>query len=391
MFNDFIHRELMGTILESSQKYHIITILGPRQSGKTTLSRKLFDKLPYINLERPSTFEFVSSDPLGFIKSNPEGAVIDEVQNMPSILSYLQAEVDEDVFAGKHNRLFVLTGSSNLSLMEKITQTLAGRTAIFTLLPLSLHELGSDRKNLNTDTLILNGGYPAVWLDPSVRTSLIENYYHTYIERDVRQIVNIKDLRQFQIFMGLCAGRIGSEFNPSTMSTEIGVSVSTINTWLNVLSASYILYLLPPFYENIGKRLVKKSKIYFYDTAVASHVLNIRDENQLKFHPLRGRLFENMVMNEFVKADYNRGRTPVMFFYRDQHQHEVDLLRTKGDKIDAYEIKSAMTYNSSFSKQLEYLQKLLQKKINTRTVIYDGNEHSNSVTTGLINFRDIDI
>ncbi|MEG2066478.1 MAG: AAA family ATPase, partial [Tannerellaceae bacterium] len=270
MSKGFIVRKLGAEILDSAQYYHVITITGPRQSGKTTLCKELFPNLPYVNLENIESLLMVEQDPVKFIASHPNGVIIDEAHHFPTIFSYIQVAVDDDIYKGKKDRKFIVTGSSNFTLLENITQSLAGRTAVLNLLPLSLQELSEEERNQSADTLILNGGYPSFWSNKLPREKLFRDYYTTYIERDVRKIVNVKDLRQFQTFLGLCAGRIGTEFNASALSNEVGVTKITINNWLNILAASYILYLLPPYFENIGKRLVKTPKIYFYDTGLAT-------------------------------------------------------------------------------------------------------------------------
>lgn len=387
--NHLINRAIEPYILKSLDYFPVITVTGPRQSGKTTLCRKLFGHLPYVNLEDMSTMQRAKEDMKAFIKGFPLGAVIDEAQNLPEIFSALQVEVDEDRHKGDTTRKFIITGSSNFSLLASITQSMAGRTAIFRLLPFSLHEIGETGKVMPTDTLILRGGYPAIWMQPDLRQTILSSYYSTYVERDARQVMNIKDVLPFFRFIRLCASRIGTEFKAAALSNEVGVSLPTINSWLSVLAASYIVYLLPPYSANIKKRLVKTPKIYFYDTGLAAYLLGIETEQVLSVHPMRGALFENMIVNEIMKQELNKGKEPRLYFYRDQSQHEVDLLRINALSVELYEIKSGMSYNPDFFKNMRYVRGLLQDSVSTSRVIYDGTEKSDSQFDGICNFRDI--
>ena len=383
MSNAFIHRNLDAEIKRLSDYYAVIVITGPRQSGKTTLCKNLFPDYFYVNLEDITVRELISSAPKAFLKQHIGGLIIDEVQQYPDLFSYIQVIVDENP-----NCHFILTGSSNFSLMQSVTQSLAGRAATLTLLPLSLSELG-DQANSTTDTLMINGGYPAVWSKLIPVQDVSRNYYNTYIERDVRQLLNIKDIIKFQIFLRLCAGRIGNEFNASALSNETGVSVPTINEWLSTLEASYILFRLPPFYRNIGKRLTKAPKIYFYDTGLVCFLLGIETEQQLSNHPLRGAIFENLVVLEFIKSRYNSGKNINLYYYRDQSQREVDLIQEFGNTYAAYEIKSATSFNKDFFSNLQYLKKILGETLNCTQVIYDGEIDTEVAENGIVNFRRI--
>lgn len=382
MNRELINRKLKDSICEAWQYFPVVTITGPRQSGKTTLCRKLFPDLHYINLEDADIREQMIKDTRHYLNRYKEGLIIDEAHNYPELFSYIQTQVDED-----RNKKYVLTGSSNFSLLEKITQSLAGRTVVFTLLPLSLNELGNRINNFSTDTLILRGGYPAVWAYNTPLNMLFRNYYTTYIERDVRQIINIKNMIDFQTFIRLCAGRVGTECNASALGNEVGVSVHTVNSWFSTLAASYIAYLLPPYFENIGKRAVKTPKLYFYDTGLACYLLGIENELQLSTHPLRGALFENLVVNEAMKNRLNRGEDPNLYFYKDRSQKEVDLLFTHSNLIDAYEIKSSQTYHGEFYKGLNYLKSLFKDRIKKTALIYDGTLESDAEDNGACNFR----
>ncbi|HSN09646.1 MAG TPA: ATP-binding protein, partial [Hanamia sp.] len=291
----FINRVLHQELERLSALYPVVVVTGPRQSGKTTLCKKQFPGYHYVNLEDISIREQIALAPKAFLQQYARGLIIDEAQQYPELFSYIQVVSDASDTAK-----FILTGSSNFSLMEKITQSLAGRAALLTLLPLSLAELGN-RIKVDTDIILLNGGYPAVWAKKIPVQDVSRNYYNTYIERDVRQLLNVKDMTRFQTFIRLCAGRTGTELNASALSNEVGVSVPTVKEWLSTLEASYILFRLPPFYRNIGKRLVKAPKLYFYDTGLVCFLLGIENEKQLAAHPLRGSIFENLVVLEFIK------------------------------------------------------------------------------------------
>ncbi len=273
--------------------------------------------------------------------------------------------------------------------MGSVTQSLAGRSAVFSLLPLSHQELGKQIQKINTDTLILKGGYPAVWGKGIPVQDVSRNYYNTYVERDVRQLLKVKNLTQFQSFIKLCAGRIGTELNASNLSNEVGVSVPTIKEWISVLEASYILFRLPPFFRNIGKRLVKSPKIYFCDTGLACFLLGIENETQLETHPLRGNLFENMVVLEFLKNKFNQGKNLNLYFYKDKSQNEVDLIEENGMQLKAYEIKSAKAFTKFFTKGLDYLRKVIGEDVVSTQVIYDGEHDIFSNENGMVNFRNI--
>lgn len=378
-------RQLQSELKRLAGLFSVIVITGPRQSGKTTLCKMQFPKYDYINLENISTREQIMTAPKAFLEQHSKGLIIDEVQYLPELFSYIQVIVDEDDKAK-----FILTGSSNFALMQGITQSLAGRSAILTLLPLSLKELGSKVK-LNTATLILNGGYPAVWGKHIPVQDVSRNYYSTYIERDVRQLLNIKNINRFQAFIKICAGRVGTEFNASAVSNEIGVSVPTIQEWLSTLEASYILFRLPPFFRNIGKRLVKSPKIYFCDTGLVCFLLGIENEQQLETHPLRGVIFENMVVLEFFKNKYNQGKLPNLYFYRDKSQREVDLIDEKGISLYAYEIKSAKSFTKDFLTNLDYFRQTAGANVLSTQVIYDGENDIPDPNNGMLNFRNMSL
>ena len=391
MDNTFITRELCANIKRAFDYFSVVTIIGPRQSGKTTMCRNLFPALPYVNLEDAATLSEMQQDPKAFITKWPEGMIIDEAQRYPEIFSYLQILVDEDRLHGMRNRRFLVTGSANFSLMQRVTQSMAGRTAVITLLPLSTKEILPYYSTFSTDERILRGGYPALWInDLAGKDLILSNYYTTYVERDLRQLIQIKDLLQFNTFMRLCAGRIGTECNASALSVAVGVSVPTIQSWLSILEASYIIYPLRPYYANIKKRLVKTPKLYFYDTGLASWLLGIHTIEQMATHPLRGNLFENMVINDFIKSQYNHLQIPNVYYYRDSQQHEVDLLSiAENGSFVAYEIKAGQTYRPEYFDGLHYLLNLFPNTLTSTQVIYDGEQANPSQKDGLLNYRQL--
>jgi predicted AAA+ superfamily ATPase len=379
-----INRALSGEIKRLAELYKVIAVVGPRQSGKTTLCKNLFPGYSYYNLDLTSTVEEIANSPEIFLeKFAKKGIIIDEVQKYPELFSHIKVIADEHP---EHR--FVITGSSNFLLLSKITESLAGRVAINTLLPLSLAEL---KKNASSDTnmILFNGGYPDVWANSLPSQDFAKNYYNTYIERDLRQIVNIRNLSNFQKFIRLCAGRVGTEFNASSLSGEVGVSVLTIQEWLSILEASFVVFRLPPFFRNIGKRLVKSPKIYFCDTAILCFLLGIEKAEQLSTHPLRGEIFENFVILEFLKKRYNEGKPSNLFFYRDKSQREIDIVQEFAHQCKAYEIKSAQTFNRDFFNNLHYLKQLLGDSLISTQVIYDGKSELKVEENGLLNFRNL--
>lgn len=363
-----IHREITNEAKSALKQYPILTITGPRQSGKTTLAKQLFSSKPYFSLEDPDIRLLAENDPRGFLVNFPNGGIIDEIQRVPSLINYLQTYTDEKSKPGQ----FILTGSKQFKLIENITQSLAGRTNILKLLPFSLSELKQYKEKLSVDALLSGGCFPRVWemgMDPY---KAYRNYIETYVEKDLKQLIQIKELSLFQKFLSLIAGRIASLCNFTQLSNEVGVSVPTIEKWLSVLEASYILFRLPPWFDNISKRLVKTPKIYFYDTGLATYLLNIENSDQLKRDPLRGALFENFVIVEKYKKRFNKGLDTNYYFFRDKTGNEVDILQKNGHLLKATEIKSAATFNSDFLKGVKYLQKLYPDRISESEVVYGG-------------------
>lgn len=376
-------RQLSSEILRLNKTFSVLSLTGPRQSGKTTLCKSLFPDYEYVNLENVVTRNTVAADIEAFLRSRKNGLIIDEAQYLPDVFSYVQVLVDED----KSYR-FILTGSSNFLMLQNITQSLAGRVAILKLLPLSIGELG-DISKISTDELMFNGFYPGVWGDGNTPADVYGNYYDSYIERDVRQIVNVANMDLFQRFITVCAARVGNEFNAAAISGEVGVDLKTVQHWTSVLKASYTAFTLPPFFRNIGKRLNKTPKIYFYDVGLVCFLLGIETPQQLNTHPLRGAIFENMVVCDMLKNRYNAGKRSNLYFYRDKSQREVDLVQEFGMQLKAYEIKSAQNYATDFVKNLNYFRKLYGDDVISTQVIYDGKMEFEKDNNGLLNFRHV--
>lgn len=368
---NFVNRTVEPLLRRYAEQYPVITVTGPRQSGKTTLCRKVFDDKPYANLEAPDIRQFAHDDPRGFLAQYPDGAVLDEIQRTPDLVSYLQVIVDEDGRDG----LFVLTGSQQFELTDSINQSLAGRTAMVRLLPFSLEEIVSSYPLPESNRLIYSGFYPRIWdkgLDP---TQALGSYFETYIERDLRQLIAVKDLSLFQRFMGLCAGRVGQLLNLSSLANDSGISHTTARNWLSLLEASYIVLLLPPYHRNISKRLVKSPKLYFYDVGLATYLLGIEKAEQVARDPLRGSLFENLVIAEALKFRYHRGRRGNLYFYRESTGNEVDLLMVSGADFLPIEIKAGATVTRDYFKGLNHIARVFPENIpKGGAIVYGGRE-----------------
>lgn len=379
-----IKRDLSYKIKQLSEKFPIITVTGPRQSGKSTLLKNLFPDYRYVSLENPDMRSFATEDPNGFIKTFDNHVIIDEAERVPSLFSYIQTHIDDVNETG----MYMLAGSRNFHLMAAIDQSLAGRTAIMKLLPFSRHELNDAGKlppNINEQ--IFKGFYPRIYDKDIAPTDYYPSYIATYVERDVRAMLNIGDLSRFTRFIRLCAGRIGQLLNKSNLATEAGVSIPTIESWLSVLEASYILYRLEPNFNNYNKRIVKTPKLYFYDTGLACSLLGITSAEQLDIHFLRGALFENMVINQFMKDGLNNGLTPDLTFWRDSTGVEVDLVVTEGLEQHGYEIKSGSTYSPSFFDGLKKWGELSQTRESGRTVVYLGDKDLQTSNGNVISFH----
>ena len=382
MEQTYIKREIESSILEATQYFPVITVTGPRQSGKTTMLKQIFPHLHYYSLEDLDTRSFAMEDPVRFLHLHEEGMILDEVHNYPELLSYIQGIVDENP-----KKRFVLSGSSNFALLKKVSQSLAGRSGVFELLPLSLREVKEQVEYVSdADQLLYRGLYPAVCSGKNIPKFLYPSYVKTYLERDVRDLLNVKDMRQFNMFLRLCAGRIGSVYNASEIAGEVGVSSKTIQSWTSILQASYVIYLLPPYFENSRKRLTKSPKIYFCDTGLACSLLGIEGAEQLAFDKMRGHLFENLIVIEMLKRRLNQGKEDNLYFYRDSNQNEVDILVDHGTSLDAIEVKSAMTFSPSFEKTLKKVDTWLNTPIDHRTVVYAGTLEDEKSDIHLLNY-----
>jgi predicted AAA+ superfamily ATPase len=369
MLHIMIARTLTSTLKTLAGQYPVVTITGPRQSGKTTLCRNAFPDKPYINLESPDLRQFAVSDPRGFLAAHPEGAILDEIQRTPLLLSYLQPLVDERPAP----RQFILTGSQQFEVMTNISQSLAGRTALLKLLPFSIEELGSAGISSNIDALLLNGFYPRIYDAGLNPTQALGDYLETYVERDIRQLINIKDLALFEKFVKLCAGRTGQLLNLQSFGNDAGISHTTARSWLTLLEASYVVFLLQPWHTNISKRQVKTPKLYFYDVGLAAYLLGAESELHINRHPLRGNLFENMIVIEALKYRCHRGKRNNLYFWRDSKGNEVDLLVESGPNVMPVEIKSGATISEDFFKGLQTFTDRLPH-VSISSLVYGGTE-----------------
>ncbi|MFH1134691.1 MAG: ATP-binding protein [Pseudomonadota bacterium] len=381
-----ITRDLTEELVRSAAEYPVATILGPRQSGKTTLTRMTFPDRPYFSLEDPDVRMAAEADPRGFLARVEGGGVLDEVQRLPVLLSYIQGLVDQP---GKRGR-FILTGSHQPQLHEAISQSLAGRTAMLTLWPFSLRE--SRRYNSARDPfdLIRRGFFPRLHEEGLEPRRFFNGYLQTYVERDVRALIQLRDLSLFQKFLTLLAGRVGQIVNLASLGNDLGASATTIRNWLSVLKASYVVFELPPFFENIQKRVIKSSKIYFTDVGLAAFLLGIHTAEPASRDPLRGNLYENLVIADIVKSALNRGIRPEVYFFRDSRGNEIDLLIREKGVLTPVEIKSAATFSTGFVKQLEWFQTLGVKRVLPGAVLYNGERPFNVRGVRILNPLDVE-
>jgi predicted AAA+ superfamily ATPase len=350
-----INRQLHNKAKQLLLKFPMVAVTGPRQSGKTTFSQNVCPGYKYVNLEILDERQFAREDPKGFLNNYRDGVIIDEVQYVPELFSYLQAVTDQRKINGE----YLLTGSQNFLLSHHIAQSLAGRVALLTLLPFSFTELNTSvYKPGNWMEYLYNGGYPRIYEQQIAPFDFYPNYLQTYIERDLRQLLNVRDLAIFQKFIQLLAGRVGQLLNQNNLANELGLSNKTIESWISVLEASFIVYRLQPYYQNFNKRLIKTPKLYFYDTGLASYLLGMRRLSDISIHFAQGALFENLVINEFLKDGFNRGERLQYYFWRDSLQHEVDLIIDKGLERNIYEIKMSQTIHPDFFKTLYYYKEL---------------------------------
>jgi len=369
-----IIRDISEALKRSAAEYPVATILGPRQSGKTTLSKMTFPDKPYFSMEDPDVRMAAEADPRGFLSGVEEGAILDEIQRLPVLLSYIQGIVDKD----KRHGLFILTGSHQPRLHEAISQSLAGRTAMLTLWPFSSRELRhypSARKEVFG--AIVRGCFPRLHEENIESRRFFNSYLQTYVERDVRALISLRDLSPFQKFLTLLAGRVGQIINLASLSNDTGVSATTIRDWISVLKASYVVFELPPFFENIQKRVIKSPKIYFTDAGLAAFLLGISTAEQAARDPLRGNLYENFIIADIMKSAQNKGIRPELFFFRDSHGNEVDLLIRERGALTPVEIKSSATFSPDFIKSIERFSALGVKGIAPGFVLYNGEQPFN--------------
>ena len=380
--NLYLHRTIEGIIKEASQYFSVISVTGPRQSGKSTLLKHLFPDVPKYSLKDVNVREFAEHDPIAFLRQHPNGMFIDEVQKVPQLLEYIQGIVDDNP-----DCQFLLTGSSNFELLHDMCESLPGRAGVYELLPMTYHEAESTMREMQTDEFLYNGLYPAICAKKNKAHLFYPSYVKTYLERDVRDLLKVKDQIQFMKFMKLCAARVGAIFNASEIAAQLGVDNKTVTNWLSVLQASYLITLLPPYYENISKRLVKSPKLYFNDPGLACFLLDIESPRQLERDKMRGAIFENYVVMEVIKYRYNRGLLNGVYFYRDSNQNEVDILLKEEGEITAIEVKSSMTYHTSFENSLSKLSEWIKTPITNKIIVYTGDFENTTGNIKVLNYR----
>ena len=381
---DYIHRKIEETILEASKYFSVIAVSGPRQSGKSTLLTQLFPLYEKYSLKDLNILDYAKNDPIAFLNQTDEGMFIDEIQRCPQLLDYIQGIVDNNP-----KRHFALSGNLNFEVMKNLSESLAGRAGVFELLPMSIQEVTGKVDLDNLNQILYNGLYPSICAKKNIAKFFYPSYVRTYLEKDVRDLLQMKDQIRFTKFLKLCAARIGSLFNASELGAEVGVSSKTISHWISVLQASYLITLLPPYYENIPKRLVKSPKLYFNDPGLACYLLDIETPQQLDRDKMRGAIFENMIVMEAIKHRYNMGLEGGVFFYRDSNQNEVDILIKQEGELTAIEVKSSMTYSSSFEKTLTQIEGWIKTPISKKAIVYSGDFENSSGDINLINYRHI--
>ncbi len=382
-----INRKIIKEIKILAKEFPIVAIMGPRQSGKTTIAKHIFKKHKYVSLEDHDKRRMAINDPRGFLKQYNKNVIIDEAQRAPEFFSYLQTHIDDVKTSGS----FILTGSQNYLLMENITQSLAGRVGLVTLFPLSLEELPTENKGDIFKT-IFNGFYPRIF-DQKIRpSSFYKTYLNTYLEKDIRLIKNISDYNLFLKFLKLLAGRSGQILNIQTVADDVGIASKTVESWLSVLETSFIIYRLRPYYKNYNKRIVKHSKLFFYDVGLVCYLLGIKKAEELESYYQFGNLFENFIISDLIKYSYNHGELTDFYFWKDNHNNEIDLLMESGNKIKVIEIKSAQTFREEFLKNMSKFIKLEKKKKVEQFLLYGGDENLTYKKTKIIawdNLKDI--
>lgn len=382
-----IDRILSNKLKSAAKKFPLVALIGPRQSGKTTLAKAVFPNKPYVSLEDLDTRIFAQSDPRGFLDTYKNGAILDEIQRVPELFSYLQSFVDEK----KKNGQFILTGSQHFLLNEHISQTLSGRIFMLSLLPFSLAELKKTKHYFtHYEDYLFRGFYPRIYDQKISPPDWYQAYIQTYIERDVRLIKNISDLGAFQKFIRLAAGRIGQLLNLSSLANDCGITHNTAKSWLSLLESSFLIFLLQPYHTNFNKRLVKMPKLYFYDVGLASHLLGIENKKQLDTHYLRGNLFENLIISELVKNRLHEGKSQNGFFWRDKSGHEIDYLTETGGLFRLIEIKSGKTVAEDFFKNIYYFQKISKKITSKAFLVYAGKMEQKRSGLRVINWQQLE-
>jgi len=384
---DMIKRAISEKLKYLASKFPVVSIVGPRQSGKTTLVKSVFPEMHYASLEDLDLREFAIKDPRGFLATYKKGVIIDEIQRAPQLFSYIQTAVDKI----NKNKLFILTGSQNFLVQENISQSLAGRTAILKLLPFSVSELKNTSHKLRAvEDYLFKGFYPRLYDKKISPMDWYPNYIQAYIERDVRMIKNISNLNVFQKFVKLCAGRAGQILNLSSLGNDCGVTHNTAKAWISILEASYIIFLLKPYYKNFNKRLVKMPKLYFYDTGLICSLLDIHNKRQLETHYLKGGLFESFVISEIMKYQLNKGLEPRCYYWRDKTGKEIDCIAETSDSLLQIEIKSSKTIAGDFFDNFKYWTKLVRQERRKSYLIYSGDENQKRSLAEVIGWRDID-
>jgi predicted AAA+ superfamily ATPase len=379
-----IDRKIVSHLKKMLEKFPVVSLTGPRQSGKTTILRSAFSEYKYFNLERIDIREMVSADPLGFLNEAGSNVIFDEAQNLPELFSYIQVVSDEKRLNGQ----YILSGSQSFLLNNQISQSLAGRVSVNVLLPFDIGEL-SFIDDFDPAQLIINGFYPRLYDQQINPSDFYPSYLQTYIERDIRALRSVENLQTFSRFLGLCAGRTGQILNLSSLANDAGIAVNTAKAWLSLLESSYIIYLLQPYYRNFNKRIIKSPKLYFYDTGVASSLLRITDSTMLSNHYLYGALFENLVITEIIKSQVHSGERPSVYYWRESNGVEIDcIIEREGNRIDALEIKAGQTFSTDYLRNLRHFPEILNDQKIKKTVIFRGTESTAIKDTDILSWRE---